>query len=131
MRLFVCITAFDGLEILGPCIENYKKFCDDILICYQDVSYTGQTKPNILAELEQYRHLTTIVKYETDLSLQPKENEMLKHTFMVKEAEKLGGTHCLLSAVDHFYDVEQFNSVKDKAAKYDCTFTESILKSAL
>lgn len=125
MKLIVCITAYDGLEILPDCIENYQKFSDGIIICYQEVSYTGQKKPNILTELKQYQNSTTkLLKYETNLSLPAKDNEMLKHTFMINEARQQGASHAIISAVDHFYNVNQFNNVKDKAIQYDCTFTD-------
>lgn len=124
MKLAVCITLFDGTELLEKCVENYRKFADYIVICYQTVSNTGLTSDNILDVVAPYRSTDTVVFYQTDLSLSIKDNERAKHTLMVNEAKKLGATHFIISAVDHFYDIEQVDRVKDIAANYDTTFTE-------
>lgn len=124
MKLFICITAFDGLELLEACVTNYRRFCDNIIICYQDVSHTGNHDSTVYDTIRKYSNVGTIIKYETDLSIGIKENEMAKHSLMVNEAKRQGATHFIMSAVDHFYESDQVKKLLYKASEYDVTFTK-------
>jgi hypothetical protein len=126
MKLVVCITLFDGYELLAECIENFRHFADEIVICYQTVSNTGLEDSNVAKVIQSYEFSGDIhiIQYHPDPSLLIKQNERRKHNIMVQEAKRLGATHFIMSAVDHFYNVEQVNSVLDRATNYDVTFTK-------
>lgn len=94
---------------------------DFVVICYQEVSNTGRVKP--FEWSHQYNEKYKFIKYETRQGISPKENERRKHQFMMDYAHQLGCTHAIMAATDHFYHRSQLDKAKEKAIKYDVTFT--------
>jgi hypothetical protein len=123
MKLVVCITVFDGLELLAPCIENYRKFVDDVVICYQTRSNTWRTDPTIIDSVTQFEDCH-LIRFQPVREKMIKDNEMTKHDMMVNYAKGIGATHFIISAVDHFYNVDDVKNVREDAQAYDVTFTE-------
>jgi hypothetical protein len=127
MKLAVCFTVFNGLELLESAVENITNQADKIIICYQDVSNRGEYCPHVsgfmLRFLNQYK--CHVIKYETDLNLNTKENERKKHQMMIDYAKTLDATHFLLTATDHFYKEDEIIFAKKviKALDYDVTLT--------
>jgi hypothetical protein len=120
MKLAVCYTIF-GTELLSKSIRNIIHLVDEVIICYQEVSNTGNKKP--FDWTHEYNPKYHFVKYETDLKLGTKENERRKHQLMINTATKLGCSHFILSATDHFYRKDEVIYAKKKALSYDVTFT--------
>lgn len=121
-KIVVGITVFNGIELLESCIRNYEKFADEIIICYQNRSNAGNYDPTV--EDVVYKFDCHILQFVPDVKDLHKNNEMRKHDMMVKFAKEIGGTHFILSAVDHFYKEEQVQNVLQEALEYDTTFTK-------
>lgn len=124
MKLTVCISLFDGIELLEDCVANYEKFCDEIIICYQTLSYTGEVDNTIEEKLQRFADRCVLLKYNTNTTNTIKNSERDKYTFMVRHAGKRGATHFIISAVDHFYKEGEVSKVKEEAMRYDATFTK-------
>ncbi len=128
MKLAACFTVFDGLELLDKAIKSIMPYCDMVVICYQKVSNTGQVNTKIKYELEHFDRYSDIflVEYDTDLSVNPKENERRKHNLMVDTARQCKATHFIMMATDHFYKEEDILKCKDDVLKndWDVTFTK-------
>lgn len=122
MRLAICYTVF-GTELLDKSIKNIIDIVDEVIICYQEVSNTGTKKPFEFAH--EYNKKLHFIKYETRSGLDGKEQERRKHQFMVDYAYKIGCTHFILSATDHFYDVQNVKAaiVNVQQFDWDVTFT--------
>ena len=120
MRLAICYTVF-GTELLSQSIKNIIDVVDEVIICYQEVSNTGIHKP--FEWSYQYHPKLHFIKYETREGINPKENERRKHQLMVDTAKKIGCTHFILAATDHFYIPEEVEKWKEHAGQYDVTFT--------
>lgn len=120
MKLAICYTVF-GTELLSQSIKNIIDVVDEVIICYQEVSNKGI--PKFFEWSYEYNPKIHIIKYNTIPSLDPKEQERRKHQFMVDYAHKLGCTHFILSATDHFYDSKEVQKWREHAGQYDVTFT--------
>lgn len=120
MRLAICYTVF-GTELLSESIKNIIDVVDEVIICYQEVSNTGIEKPFEWS----YEHNPKFhfIKYNTRIGIGTKENERQKHQLMINTAHKLGCTHFILSATDHFYHKDEVITARLKAVDYDVTFT--------
>ena len=118
-KLILCYTYFNGIEQLKHSFAKMAGLVDDIIICYQTVSNTGNVNENVLEELEPF-HIHKI-QYHTDLNLNTKENERRKHNQMIREARKLGATHFILSAVDHVYSYQDIQKALNEDV--DVTFS--------
>jgi hypothetical protein len=123
MRLAALITVYNGLELLQKCVENLERQVDGVIICYQNVSNKGSFSPHVGAFCRSMGVDT--VKFTPDLTIKTKENERLKHDFMLQYSKKHGFSHAILMATDHFYTDEQvYFSRKDVAANdWDVTAT--------
>lgn len=129
MKLSACYTVFNGLELLGKSIEQIYPLVDNVIICYQTVSNTGNPcnrVENFVHYHFQSKKKVIIVHFHPDFSVNTKENERKKHQLMLETARKAGSTHFFLSATDHFYDKEQFCFAKKAAEScdFDVTFTK-------
>lgn len=120
MRLCIAYTVF-GTELLSQSIKNIIDVVDEVIICYQEVSNTGIHKP--FEWSHEYNPKVHFVKYNTFRGLDIKEQERRKHQFMVDYTRKIGCTHFILSACDHFYDPKEVAEQKAHAGQYDVTFT--------
>lgn len=111
-KIYLLYTMFNGFDQLIESINAMVDHVDEILICYQDISNTGEKSKTIFDEIEYlnrfYPNIRVII-YETDLRLNTKENERRKHNMMIQHAKKRGATHFILSACDHIY---QENHIK-------------------
>lgn len=109
MKLYACITIFDGLELLEKAVDNIRPFVDGFVICWQSISNKGNESKVIGDYLKPYVNDSDVllVKYHTDLSLNPKENERRKHQLMIDKARGMGATHFIMMATDHFYDPQE------------------------
>lgn len=105
MKLYACFTVFDSLELLDHSIENILPFVEGVIICYQEISNKGNRSDKVGKFLEMYEDVEGIrvVKYFTDMTLGPKENERRKHQLMLTKARESGATHFIMMAADHFY----------------------------
>lgn len=132
--LITCITAFNGLNLLPKCAENFLKFSDKVLICYQDISHKGEVRDvgTFVKTLASDRVIISefVPKLKDDQgrplnrdNTMFKRNERLKHNQMIAEARELGATYYILSAVDHFYFDDEVKASLEEAKKYDVTFT--------
>lgn len=126
MKLAACYTVFDGMELLAKAIDTIRPHVDVVIICYQTVSNTGRhMAPDDVDILKSMVGENTILSYNTDMRVNAKVNERRKHTMMIDYARKVGATHFLLSATDHFYDPVEFEFGKRlvDSMDYDATFT--------
>lgn len=127
MKLISCYTVFDGLELLERAIQTIAPHVDGVVICYQSISNTGMRMSDADVELlKSFVGKHRVISYHTRLELGAKENERRKHTMMIEEAKKMGGTHFLMGATDHFYDPMEFEFGKRlvEILEYDATFTK-------
>jgi hypothetical protein len=129
MKLALCYTVFDGLELLPASIKAMRKHVDEIIICFQKVSFTNQISDVVEAfcyGIQQANKNVHVIEYHLEGKCGAKQNERNKHNLMVNKAKALGCTHAMLSATDHFYLDSQVNYAKNVIAEadYDCTFTK-------
>lgn len=127
MRLAALFTVYDGLELLGKALTACEAHVDEIVLCYQTVSNTGQRseKAKIFCEAFAKEPGYTVIEYKTQRT-GPKENERNKHQLMIDTAKGLKCTHFYLSATDHFYISNQFEYAKTVVDRLnpDITFTK-------
>lgn len=129
MKLALCYTVFDGLELLPASIKTMQKHVDEIIICFQKVSFTNQTSDIVEAfcyGIQQSHKNVHVIEYQFEAKFGSKQNERNKHNLLVNKAKALGCTHAVLSATDHFYMDSQVSYAKNVIleADYDCTFTK-------
>lgn len=128
MRLAVCYTVFNGLELLEKSIEQIRDQVDVIIICYQKISNTGNENVELMPFLRRFSMQTKIhlIEFAPDLRRNTKENEINKHNLMLEYARLMECSHFLLSACDHFYDEIQFVNAKNQCEMldFDVTFTK-------
>ncbi len=121
MRLFALYTLFNGVDQLNRSLRTIIPHLDGIIFGVQQISNTGNPIDKIdVDEINKVRHTFSahIVNYETDLSLNPKENERRKHQAMINEARDRGATHFVLLAGDHIYKRSEFKSAKEYVRIY-------------
>jgi len=125
MKLITCITLFNGIEYLDRCVDQFLKFSDSVVICYQDISHTGERRRVGDEVIPRYENHPRVIidKYIPSRKLNFKANERKKHTQMISVARRAGATHFIMAAVDHFYDENEVNNFKEVASKYDITLT--------
>lgn len=132
MKLIACYTVFDGTELLLKAIESIKDHIDGVVICWQNTSNKGKQiakqDRNVLLEIETCKiiyGLPVNIDLFLNESTNPKENERRKHTHMLDMARKMGATHFLMAATDHFYIADEFEFGKRlvERMEYDTTFT--------
>jgi len=126
VKLTVCITAYNGLEFLRPCVEQYLKFVDEVVICYQDRSHLFFDKRSVgeFVKSQFQDHPKVIInEFKPQRTKNFKQNEVDKHNQMVGVARVNGATHFIISAVDHFYNLNEVAQVREKAMQYDVTFS--------
>jgi hypothetical protein len=116
MKLYACFTVFDGLELLDHSFDSIIPFVDGVVICYQEISNKGNRSDEVSEYLKRFVNHSEVqlVKYYTDLSFKPKENERRKHQLMIEKAREAGATHFLMMATDHFYRGVEFYRAKQQ-----------------
>lgn len=127
MKLGVIYTVFNGLELVEKSMLQIKKHVDEIVIAYQPMSNRGSAMDFIdtafFARLIDKYPEFHYIKFSPNLSIDTKTNELNKHNLGLKKLKELGCTHFMLSAVDHFYETEQFIKAKERAKEFDVTLT--------
>lgn len=127
MRLAALFTVYDGLELLGKALEACEAHVDEIVLCYQTTSNTGQKSDKAKQFCEAFRNEKgyTVIEYKTQRT-GTKENERNKHQLMIDTAKGLKCSHFYLSATDHFYLSNEFEYAKSVVSKLDpdVTFTQ-------
>lgn len=128
MRLAACYTVFNGLELLENAIKQIREEVDEIIICWQKTSNTGNISADVEAFIKKFEglHNYHIVFFEPKPGVFTKENEQAKHQLMIDKAKELDCTHFLLSATDHFYKKDEFSAAKKEVLSldFDVTFTK-------
>lgn len=116
MKLYACFTVFDGLELLDYSFDSIIPFVDGVVLCYQEVSNKGNRSDEVAEYLKRFINYSEVqlVKYYTDLSLNPKENERRKHQLMIDKARDAGASHFVMMATDHFYQGAEFYRAKHR-----------------
>lgn len=128
MKLAACYTVFNGTELLSGSISQIIDHVDVLLVCFQNVSNTGEhdcdIERRLAAELPN-SHKLRLVHFQPDLSLRTKLNEINKHNLMLSELRALECTHFVMMACDHYYEGKKFAEAKEKAigGDYDVTFS--------
>jgi len=114
MKLAVGYTIYNGLELLEKSIESIDQFADVIILCYQTTSNKGIKSGLVEPMMQKFKgkkfHL---VKFTPDLSQNTKVNERRKLQLRIDEARKLGCTHFLPMACDHFYLSYEFKAAME------------------
>lgn len=117
MKLAALYTIYNGTELLKGSIEQIARYCDEIIICYQNHSNTGNVSresDNWIKENKEFLRKigAKILYFYPDLNKNTKQNERDKHNCMLETARKQGCTHFFLSACDHYYDQTEFEKAK-------------------
>lgn len=127
--LTFCYTIFNGSELLEDSINQIIEHVDNIVLCIQKVSNTGNKIKffdlNECMYLNLKHKKVHLIYYQTELHLNPKENERRKHNLMVQYAKQLGSTHFIMGAADHFYHADEFKRAVDFAIAGDYDLTAS------
>ncbi len=125
MKLTICYTTFNGLELLEKSIANIYDAVDYIVIFHQKLSNTGNLEidprgnKNVLRMLENEYPKVKVHYFTPDLAKNTKENERNKHNLMIQKAKQIGSTHFILAACDHFYKKSEVEFAKDFCLKND------------
>jgi hypothetical protein len=127
MKLAVCYTVFNGIELLEDAIESVKSEVDEIIISYQLVSNYGNISDEFLYWKDknpQYNY----IEFNPDLSVDSKTNEKNKHQGLINKARELGCTHFFLSATDHLYVTKEIQYAKKQVEcnGYLTTYTKMV-----
>lgn len=128
MKLAYCITVFNGWELLESAINSIKPFVDNVIICYQKTSNTGNFEPLNYERAKYYigEKKVDVINFEPNLRLHTKQIEITKHQCMIDRAKMLGCSHFIMAATDHFYLEEELERAKQMVIKnnYDVTVTK-------
>jgi len=130
MKLAICFTVFDGIELLEKAILSAQEWADDVIVCWQEISNRGHQSKTIESDLLALQILLPgpdihLVKYETNLTKGTKFNERVKHNLMMEVARARGNTHFVMAATDHFYLAQEVEYAKRVVLEsgFDVTFT--------
>ena len=121
MKLTALYTLFNGTDQLTRSLKEIIPLVDDVIFGVQDISNTGYSIEPVDSDMilrAQSIYSAKIVKYNTDASLNPKENERRKLQLMINTARERGATHFVLLAGDHIYKCEEFKAAKDYLTLY-------------
>lgn len=131
VSLAFCYSVFNSCELLEGSIEQIYNHVDNIIICIQTVSNSGNKIDSFDLNICKYLDLKykkiTLCYYDTDVSLNPKENERRKHNLMIQKAKYIGSSHFIFGAADHYYIEEEFKSAVDYAIKRNFDLTASAM----
>jgi len=125
MKLAVCFSVYNGLELVDAAVRQYLFRANLIIICYQTTSNKGEFSPasKLFAEHLAKKYNCLPLLFAPDLRLSTKQNELDKHNLMIEFARSKGCSHVIMSATDHFYTDQQFSHALDYSVGYDVTFT--------
>lgn len=128
MKLIICYTVFNGLELLEKSIKSIYDHVDVVLIGYQTTSNkfnVDESVADFVSYIAKKYPKVKLYYYKPNKLLQTKEQERVKHTELLREAKKLGATHYILSACDHFYTKEhvEYGKQLTKDLDFDVSLT--------
>jgi hypothetical protein len=108
MKLCILYTTWTGddMDMLKSSMEFHAPFVEGIILGWQVMSNKGNIGRNNIPVTSANVRIDYFC-FSPNLSLNTKENERQKHNQMIQMAKKLGYTHFILSAGDHFYNHEQ------------------------
>jgi len=132
MKLVLCYTVFNGLELLEKSISSMYEHVDEILICYQSTSNKGEFNSEVepfVQYLERKYNKITLSYFYPTFPLSTKQQERIKHTNMMKDARMLGATHYIIAACDHFYTHEDIVRTKQIVIDNDIDVTLTRMKT--
>lgn len=112
MRLAVCYTVFNGVELLEHAINSVKDHVDEIIIAFQTVSNYGNECKDVLDFIDRFPNYNYF-NYEPDLTVDAKTNEKRKHQELIEFARICNCSHFFLSATDHFYKEDEILYAKN------------------
>ena len=133
MKLAVAITVFNGLELLKSCVREMKKYSNDILITWQNVSWRNLEPP-----VPVWQHISKIenVNFIQHIPSRLPENEAdITNLELCKREEarlwfleNTNCTHMMCMDLDEFYNEHDFKYMigEIEKNKYDQTFTSSV-----
>jgi hypothetical protein len=125
VKLSFAYTVYNGTELLKHSIKQIENIVDDIIICYQTVSNRGNLNLQLEKELIKLsvKKKVRLIRFNPNLNLDTKTNELNKHNIMLNAARDSGSTHIIVGATDHFYKPDELKAAIAKSVNFDCTFT--------
>jgi len=129
MKLAACYSAFNSGELLEGSIMQIYEHVDAVVICYQINSNVGnRISLNDLRLVTDLKKLSKVhvIEFIPNLKLNPKENERKKLQMRIDYCKKIGCSHYIGMAPDHYFITEDFESAKEicKIRNVDITFTK-------
>lgn len=89
-------------ELLRKSVDNIKKYVDEVIIVYSNVSNFGSVMP---FPVEDY-HDCVLVNHEPDLKLSAEINERAKRNTGLEKAKELNHDYFVMMDADEFYNDE-------------------------
>lgn len=116
-RWGVSYSVFDGEELLEASIKSIRSQVDYINLVYQDISWYGKkaadTLYDVLERIKASGLVDEIIRYDVDLSLKPRRNEIHKRNMGLSYARNAGCTHFMTMDCDEFYREAEFAAAKE------------------
>lgn len=133
MKLGICYMVFDGEELLEPAIKSIRKEVDYVSVTYQSISYWGNLASSelepYLITLKEKGLIDNLIHYKTDLSLTPKQNELILRNIGRESSEKAGCTHHISADVDEFYLEKELQTAKKITEDNNYDFVSAYMHS--
>lgn len=130
MKLAILYTVWTGddMQMLKESVEHHSLFVDAIFIGFQNVSNKGEHSS---VDLPIFKTETPIhyLSYTPNLGLNTKKNERIKHNELIQASKKLGFTHFILCACDHFYNHTDFEYAKEQHLINNWDVSFSLMKT--
>jgi len=113
MKLGVSYNIFSGLELLEGSIKCIRPYAKHINVCYQAISNTGISKPEI-HEFVMWLHKKNLIDsnaFFTPIFNHPKDNETYKRNIGLNVCRLSGCTHFMSMDSDEYYKGDQLEYV--------------------
>lgn len=129
MKTVLLYSYFNGFEQLKHSLSKMNDLFDEVVICYQTVSNTGNISSDIESEIKYIQtkypdiHIT---HFNPNLNINTKQNELTKHNQLLEYAKELNATHFVISACDHVYSKQSLDFAKEKIKDFDVVLTEMV-----
>lgn len=127
MKLAACFSVFNGLELLNLSVSKIINDVDHVILCVSRANHFGVPNESAWNYVQHFRSnkKITIVSFAPDPAVSSKQNERVKHQLMIDQAGKMGMTHFILMAEDHFYSKSEFRKAKRAVSffGFDASFT--------
>jgi len=117
MKLAALYNVFDGEELLEASINSIRENVDEVIVVWQNVSYSGVQHPNtnirdFLYSLKDKKLIDQLI-YFIPSRRSALSNEIAKRNIALQAALESKCTHCIPMDVDEFYKPEQLARLKD------------------